>query len=265
MTPLGLALIATSAAAVFLAAFWAYSRAKDNAGWVDVAWSYSFTVILAVLLTLGSAPIARKAFLAVMVGVWSLRLGTHLAVRVAGKHPEEDPRYAPLRALAPRRPWTMFFFFYQSQALAAGLLAIPFYLVASNSAPAPAPLEVVALLLWVLAMGGEALADAQLAAFRKAPGNRGKVCDAGLWRYSRHPNYFFEWLVWVSFALLALASPGSWPALLSPVLMYFLLTRVTGIPPAESQSLRSRGDAYRAYQKRTSAFFLLPPRRVPDA
>jgi steroid 5-alpha reductase family enzyme len=261
MTALTLGLFATAAASIFLAGSWVYSRARDNAGWVDVAWSYSFTVILVVLMVLGSAPAARKAVLAVMVGSWSLRLGTHLALRVARKHPEEDPRYAPLRAMAPRRTWTMFFFFYQFQALAAGILSIPFYLVASNVSAAMAPVEITAIVLWGLAMGGEVLADAQLSAFRKDPGNAGKVCDVGLWRYSRHPNYFFEWVVWISFALLAFGSPHAWLAIIPPVLMFFLLTRVTGIPPAEAQSLRSRGDAYRAYQKRTSPFIPLPPAR----
>ena len=108
--------------------------------------------------------------------------------------------------------------------------------------------------LWLVALGGETLADRQLAAFKDDPANRGKVCDSGLWRYSRHPNYFFEWLVWVSFFLFALPSPWGWTTIFAPALMLFFLLRVTGIPYTEQQSLRSKGDAYRAYQRVTSPF-----------
>jgi len=132
--------------------------------------------------------------------------------------------------------------------------------VAANSSPTISPWEIAGALLWLIAIGGESLADSQLSAFRNRPENQGKVCDRGLWKYSRHPNYFFEWMIWVAFAVVALGSTGGWLGTLSPIIMYYLLTQVTGIPPAETQSLKSRGDAYRAYQARTSAFFPLPPR-----
>ena len=106
----------------------------------------------------------------------------------------------------------------------------------------------------------EALADLQLKRFRADPANRGKVCDVGLWRWSRHPNYFFEWLHWFAYVLLAVGSPVWYLTLIGPVLMLVSLLWVTGIPFVEAQSLRSRGDAYRDYQRRTSPFVPLPPR-----
>ena len=252
--------VATNAVMVFMAFVWLAAKRVNNAGWVDVAWSYSFTVVVALLFWLGPAPDFRKILLCVIVGIWSLRLGTHLAIRVGKHHPTEDSRYAALREQFPKRPWLMFFGFFQAQAVLVGILSVPFFAVAANNSPTISPWEIAGALLWLIAIGGESLADSQLSAFRNRPENQGKVCDRGLWKYSRHPNYFFEWMIWVAFAVVALGSPGGWLGILSPIIMYYLLTQVTGIPPAETQSLKSRGDAYRAYQARTSAFFPLPPR-----
>lgn len=135
------------------------------------------------------------------------------------------------------------------QAASVVLLAAAFLLASLNPSPVLHPLEYAGAALWLLALSGEALADAQLAAFKKNPANKGQVCAVGLWRYSRHPNYFFEWLVWVSFFVFALASPCGWLAIVGPASILYLLLRVTGIPMTEEQSLRSRGDAYRRYQK----------------
>ena len=104
-------------------------------------------------------------------------------------------------------------------------------------------------------------ADAQLHRFKQDPANKGKTCQVGLWHYSRHPNFFFEWLIWVSYALYAMGSPsGAW-GWLSPALMLYFVTKVTGIPATEAQALRSRGDEYRKYQQTTSAFFPWPPKK----
>jgi len=259
MNALHLALPCSIAAGSLMAVTWLISCRKDNAGWVDVAWSYSFSLMAGLAAALGAAPLPRKFLLLAMILAWSLRLGTYLALRV-GRHAGEDPRYAALRTQFPNRPWTMFFFFFQAQAFLATLLAAPFFVAFANPAPALSPLEIAGALLWITAFCGESLSDAQLAAFRADPENRGKVCDRGLWKYSRHPNYFFEWTIWCSFGVFALGSPHGWVGIFPPISMYFLLTKVTGIPPAEAQSLKSRGDAYREYQKRTSPFFPLPPR-----
>ena len=196
-----------------------------------------------------------------MVSVWSLRLGTHLLVRIARKHPEEDGRYRQLRREWGGRFTLNMAGFFQMQALSVVLLGVPIIAACMNAEPSLKTTEVCGAALWLLAISGEALADAQLSAFKKKHGKAGAVCDIGLWRYSRHPNYFFEWLIWVSYSLFACASPWGWIGILSPVCILYLLLRVTGIPATEQQSIRSKGDAYRRYQERTSAFLPLPPRK----
>ncbi|GAB4175556.1 MAG: DUF1295 domain-containing protein [Terrimicrobiaceae bacterium] len=258
MNALTLVGIATNVAMVWMALAWIFARRADNAGWVDVAWSYAFTVATILLCALGPAPADRKLLLIALVAGWSLRLGTYLVWRV-GRHPE-DPRYAQLREQFPQRPWLMFFGVFQAQAVLVGILCTPFAIVAANTSHTFSIWEAVGAAVWVVGLAGESIADSQLAAFKRDPANRGMVCDVGLWRYSRHPNYFFEWVIWVGFGLLALGAPHGWLGLMSPIIMYYLLTRVTGIPPAEAGSLKSRGDAYREYQKTTSPFFPMPPK-----
>lgn len=196
-----------------------------------------------------------------MAAVWSLRLGTHLFIRVMGHHPVEDGRYRQLR-----QDWAAIFVpkmfgFFQLQAVSVVLLGLAFLLACLNPAPAFRPLEIAGAALWLVAISDEALADTQLAAFKRHPANKGRVCDAGLWRYSRHPNYFFEWLVWVAYFVFALAAPWGWIAIIGPASILFLLLRVTDIPMTEEQSIRSRGETYRRYQRATSAFVPWFPRK----
>ena len=264
MTTLTLALIATAAAGALFAAAYAFSRRIDNYGVVDVVWSYAFGALAAFYALAGHGWPVRRALIAAMVAVWSLRLGTHLAVRVAGHHPVEDSRYVQLR-----RDWagvfaTKMFGFFQLQAVSVVVLGVAFLFAAQNPSPHLHPLEFAGAGLWLIAISGEALADAQLAAFKRDPANKGGVCNVGLWHYSRHPNYFFEWLIWVAYFLFALASPWGWLAIVGPAGILFLLLRVTGIPMAEAQSLRSRGDAFRRYQQTTSAFVPWFP-KMPSA
>jgi len=260
MSTLALLAFATVALCLLFAALYALARRLDNYGIVDVAWSYAFAGLAAFYALAGAGDPLRRALIGTLAAVWSLRLGTHLLVRVASHHPKEDTRYLQLR-----RDWAgnfapKMFGFFQLQAVSIVILGVPFLLAAQNSAARLHPLELAGACLWLLALGGEALADAQLAAFKRDPAHRGQVCAVGLWRYSRHPNYFFEWLIWVAFFVFALASPWGWLAAIAPASILFLLLRVTGIPMAEEQSLRSKGDAYRRYQQTTSAFVPLPPR-----
>lgn len=254
MTTLTLLLVATAAACVLFAVLYALARRIDNYGIVDIAWSYAFGGLAAFYALAGQGRPARRALIAAMVVVWSARLGTHLFVRVVGHHPVEDSRYVQLR-----RDWAgnfhrKMFGFFQLQAISVIALGVAFLFAAQNSAPALHPLEIAGAALWLIAISGEALADAQLAAFKRDPANKGRVCDVGLWRFSRHPNYFSEWLIWVAYFVFALASPLGWLAIVGPAGILFLLLRVTGIPMAEAQSLRSKGDAYRRYQQTTNAF-----------
>ncbi len=235
---------------------WLYLAARrlDNYGIVVVAWAYAFAPTAAFYAWAGSGWAPRRAVVAALVALWSLRLGTHLFRRVASHHPTEDGRYVQLR-----RDWAgnfapKMFGFFQLQAASIVLLSVPFLFPVGNATPHFHALEIAGVALWLLALAGESLADAQLAAFKRDPANRGRVCNVGLWRYSRHPNYFFEWLVWVAFFVFALSSPWGWVAAVAPAAILHLLLRVTGIPLTEEQSVRSKGDAYRRYQQTTSAF-----------
>jgi len=239
------------------------ARRLDNYGIVDVAWALVFAPTAAFYAFAGPGWLPRRLLIAGLAIAWSLRLGAHLWRRVAAHHPVEDGRYVQLR-----RDWSGAFAakmagFFQLQAVSVVLLSLPFLLPVANATESFHVFEIAGALLWLIAIVGEALADAQLAAFKRDPVNRGRVCDAGLWHYSRHPNYFFEWLIWVAFALIALASPWGWLGLLAPASILYLLLRVTGIPLNEEQSLRSKGDAYRRYQQNTSRFLPWFPRSTP--
>jgi steroid 5-alpha reductase family enzyme len=261
VNPVTLALEALAMLCVLFVLVYVLARVIDNFGIVDIAWSYSFIVIAVIYAALGAGWPVRRALVATMATLWALRLGTHLLIRIARKHPEEDGRYRQLR-----KDWGSAFMvkmagFFQLQALSVVVLGYPFLAACSNPSIGMRPLEWAGAALWLIAISGEALSDAQLSWFKRSPANRSKVCDVGLWRYSRHPNYFFEWLIWVSYFVFASASPWGWVSIISPACILFLLLRVTGIPATEEQSVRSKGDLYRRYQERTSAFVPLPPKK----
>ena len=249
-------------AAGVMALLWRRQLRTGNAGVVDVAWAATIAGLAAANALFSEAPPARRGLFGAMGLAWGLRLAWHIHARSRGR--PEDGRYAELRrewgADAPRR----MFAFYQFQAVAAAFFALPFIAPALNPAPAPASIELAGALLWVVAVAGESAADRQLERFKRRPGTRGRTCRDGLWRYSRHPNYFFEWLAWCGFALFAAGSPGGAWAALCPAAMLYVILRVTGIPATEAQALRTRGDDYRAYQRTTSAFIPWFPRKESD-
>lgn len=259
-----LALIALSGV---MALGWAFQRSRNNGGWTDVFWTFGTgAVCVAMALSPLGEVTVRKLVVATLAGVWSLRLGAHILARVAGST-EEDRRYASFRQAWGKDFQRRMFSFLQSQAAAGAVLAGAVYVTAHNPAPFGGPLDYAALALFVVALAGESLADAQLARFKADPGHRGGIADAGLWAWSRHPNYFFEWLVWVAVALLAFA-PGyalGWAALAAPAMMFVLLNYVSGVPPLEQAMRQSRGAAFDAYAARTSRFFPLPPRAPKGA
>jgi len=256
---LTLLLIALAVAATYFAITWAVSVRIRNYGLLDAAWSYG-VAILAPIYALNAPGYPPRIWIATAIGAaWSLRLGTHILVRVLRHHPVEDVRYETLRK---RWPGTgMFLVFFELQAVVVVVFSLPFLFAAFNPNPTLAPIEIIGLAIALLSLGGETLADRQMNAFKADPANKGKVCQAGLWHYSRHPNYFFEALIWVGFFLFALGSPHGWWTLSCPLLMLYFLLKVTGIPLTEEHSLRSRGDAYREYQRTTSAFIPWFPRR----
>ncbi len=255
MAVAGLAMIAAMVCA------WIVVRVTDNGGWIDAFWSFgtgALGVVFA-LVTDDAGPSWRQAAVAVLIALWGLRLGTHIALRTAN-HPE-DARYRALRELWGARYKPYLLGFAILQAVTAILLALAMYLAAHNPVPDFRWIDLAGVLVLVAAILGEGIADRQLARFKSNPAHGGKVCDTGLWSWSRHPNYFFECLAWVAYPIFAInGEPWSWASLLGPVVMYGVLVYGSGIPPLERHMLRSRGDAYRAYQARTSAFIPLPPR-----
>jgi steroid 5-alpha reductase family enzyme len=220
---------------------------------VDIAWTYNLGLIALLYAFFGPATGPRHWVFAGMVVLWSARLGTHLVIRVVGK-PEEG-RYKALREHWKTGTGAKFFAFFEGQTLLDVLLSLPILLVCVDTTGngGIGPLQIAGILLWLLAQIGESVADAQLARAKKTMKSN-EVCRAGLWQYSRHPNYFFEWFIWIAWAIFAADSPLGWLAFLSPALMLLFLYRVTGIPYTEAQSIRSKGDAYREYQRTTSAF-----------
>lgn len=240
---------------------WAFQRRMRNGGWTDVFWTFGTAAacVVAAIWPMDE-PTVRQLVVAVLAGVWGLRLGLHIALRVARS--PEDKRYAELREAWGERFQPRMLGFLLAQAPAGALLATAVHAAAANPEPFGRPLDYLGLSVALAALVGEATADAQLERFKAAPENRGRIADTGLWGWSRHPNYFFEWLFWVAYAPLAIAPgyPQGWWALAAPALMFVLLNYVTGVPPVERSMLRSRGEAFAAYQARTSRFIPRPPR-----
>lgn len=243
-----------AACCIIMVFVWLWSYKIKNAGVVDIFWSYNFPVIAFILLMLAPGFEIRKLLIGSMVVIAGVRLGTHLAVRVLSHLHEEEPRYAHIRKEWGDGAEIKMFGFFQLQAVSNVLLALPFFIICMNTAPQLSVVEYAGAALWLVSVLGEAIADAQLAAFKKSPVNKGKVCESGLWASSRHPNYFFEWLMWVSYFVFALGSPYGYIAIISPLIILYLLLKVTGIPTTEQQSLRSKGEAFKKYQQRVSVF-----------
>jgi steroid 5-alpha reductase family enzyme len=242
------------ACCIIMGFVWLWSYKLKNAGVVDIFWSYNFSVIAIILLLLAPGFETRKLLLCSMVIVAGTRLGTHLAIRILKHLREEEPRYAQIRKEWGVNAEKKMFGFFQMQAASNILLAIPFFIITINTKTELSPLEYAGAALWAISVVGEAVADQQLASFKKNPNNKGKVCAIGLWGYSRHPNYFFEWLMWVSYFVFALASPYGYIAIISPAIILYLLLKVTGIPMTEQQSLRTKGEAFKKYQEKVSVF-----------
>lgn len=236
---------------------WNWQRHHGNAGIVDVLWASGLGIAAVWMAATGSGAILPRSLLALLGGLWSWRLAAHLWHRVHGE--AEDGRYRHLRAHW-KGSQLKFFLFFQAQALLVVLFALPFIAVAANPADSAGVWMVVGALLWLVSVAMEALADRQLAVFRADPAHRGKTCRTGLWRYSRHPNYFFEWLHWFSYVALAVGSPIAWLAWSGPLVMYVFLRWISGVPYTEAQALRTRGEEYRAYQQSTPMLFPWFPR-----
>jgi steroid 5-alpha reductase family enzyme len=244
---------------------WLIWRRTENSGWVDTTWTFGLGAIGAAgALTpaLTGSLTERQILVAAIVAWWSLRLGLHIAHRTA--RIVDDPRYAKLlRAWGADAPLQMFLLL-QKQALVSIPLGVSMVIAAWNPVPGLRIADFVGAVVLIIGIAGEGLADRQLRRFRADPANRGQICDSGLWSWSRHPNYFFEWFGWLAYPLIAIGPtyPWGWSALAGPACMYWLLVYVSGIPPLEEHMQEVRAEAFREYRARTSKFFPSPPRSV---
>lgn len=257
MTVAASLLIGWAVAAVVMALLWLLQRRTGDAGIVDVAWAAGVGLLASYFAWTSDGLVERRWMIAAMALLWSARLAGYLLVRVL-KLPE-DGRYRQMRDEWGDKSQANLFWFFQIQAFWSVLFAAPMWLAMRNSEPL-AWTDAVGLAIFLMALGGETVADRQLARFRNDPTTKGTVCRDGLWRYSRHPNYFFEWIHWWAYVLIGWSAPWGFLTLAGPVVMLFFLFKVTGIPPTEANALRSRGDAYREYQRTTSVFFPWPPK-----
>ncbi len=256
----GCGLLATMACA------WLFQRAVSNVGWVDVFWTFGTgaAAVVLCLAPISAPPTARQWLVAALAAVWSLRLGLFVAIRVA-RSPDEDRRYVDLRAQWGDRFQITLLPFVLFQAPVSLLLALAVMLAARDPRPTLGVQDALGVLILLIAIVGEAVADEQMRRFKASKPPKGAINDQNLWAWSRHPNYFFEWFGWLAYPVISSGVHGvyglGWAAWGAPVLMYLVLDRGTGVPPLEAQMLKSRGDAFRDYQSRTSRFFLWPPRK----
>lgn len=230
---------------------WRWQQLHHNAGIVDALWAAGLGGAAVWLAITGTGAFWPRVSVAVLGGLWGARLALHLWRRT--RHGAEDGRYQYLRVHWQGNQFK-FFLFFQFQAALIILFALPFLAVSRNPVTHSGWL-IAGVVIWLASVTCEAIADRQLARFRANPANSGRTCRDGWWRYSRHPNYFFEWLHWFSYLCLAVGSPWFWLAAAGPVVMYVFLRWISGIPFTEAQALRSRGDDYRDYQRSTPMLF----------
>lgn len=245
-------------AALMMSLGWLWQRLRSNAGIVDALWAAGVGGGAIFFALLGNGAAWSRMTLAVLGGLWGMRLAAHLWKRVRGE--PEDGRYQNLRAHWHGSQFK-FFLFFQFQALLIALFSLPFLAVAHNPRGF-GPWMLAGIVIWLISVTGESIADAQLARFRTDPAHHGHTCRNGLWRYSRHPNYFFEWAHWFAYVCIAIGSPIAWLAWSGPLVMYIFLRWISGIPYTETQALRSRGDDDRAYQHSTSMLIPWFPKRI---
>lgn len=247
-------LVSFVAVSIVMIIIWVWAYIIKNAGVVDIFWAFNFLVIAIVIWFLADGFETRKIIVCVLTALWSIRLGIYLLIRVGSHLDEEEGRYKQLRKEWAPHPNFKFFIFFQMQALSNIFLAIPFFIIAFNPRPQLSILEFIGAAMWLLSITGEGVSDWQLKQFKKNPANKGKVCQYGLWNYSRHPNYFFQLMIWISVFVFAASSPYGWISLVCPLVIGLLIFKVTGIPMTEEQSIRSRGELYKEYQRTTSVF-----------
>lgn len=248
--------------AVLMILLWYWQARSGRGSIVDVFWTLGVTLIALVqLLLVPVAPGPRHWLASLLISCWGLRLTLFLAWRMTIL--PEDGRYLELQERWGATRARRMFFFFQFQAFGTVLFAWPFILLAGNQYPLGI-LDLVGTLFWMTGILGGTIADFQMTRFRHTAGNEKRVCAVGLWKYSRHPNYFFEWIHWCSYVFLAWLAPWGWLTLLAPLTLLLLIFFVTGIPPSEKQALMRRGESYLHYQARTPVFIPWFPRPTDE-
>jgi steroid 5-alpha reductase family enzyme len=256
----GLLLVGLALAATVMAVLWWVQVRIGDASHVDVAWAALIACAAILYALLADGNVSHRVLAAALASIWGFRLAGYLHVtRIRGK--EEDGRYRALRAKWGANASRNFFWFFQFQAVFVVFFSLPFAFVCLESDPEISTLAWTGVAVWAIGNAGTIAADRQLASWRADPSNNGKTARGGLWSWSRHPNYFFEFTNWCGIALVATTAPHGWIAWIVPAGLLFLLFKVTGIPATERQALRSRAD-YADYQRTTSVFVPLPPRRT---
>jgi steroid 5-alpha reductase family enzyme len=240
-------------AILIMAALWVVSLRLGKASIVDPVWAAVIALLAVMYGTMADGFELRRFFITIMGVLWGMRLCFFiLFYRVIGK--KEDPRYTELLSKWKNKNLKLLQFFL-IQGVVAGFFSMPFLVVSLNPSPRLSFVEWLGFVLWLAAFVGETTADVELELFKSNAANKGKTCRVGLWQYSRHPNYFFEFMIWCSVFIFSLGSPYGIFTVLCPAAIFYFLFNVTGIPKAEEQALRSRGDDYRDYQRKTSKFF----------
>lgn len=241
-----------------MAVLWLVSLALKDSGIVDVVWGLVFVVMAWIGVAMGTGVQSRRLMLALMVTIWGLRLAIRIGRRNFGK--PEDFRYAAWRREAGDAWWWRSLFkVFWLQGVVALVVALPLMAAAVGETPEGLTLlDYLGALIWLVGLGFESIGDAQLDRFKADPANRGTIIRNGLWRYTRHPNYFGDALLWWGFGVVALLTPWGVPALVGPALMSFLLVKVSGVAMLE-RAMSSR-PGWDEYAQRTNAFIPWFPR-----
>jgi steroid 5-alpha reductase family enzyme len=237
---------------------WLISVRRNNVTIVDSLWGPGFVVVALLTYLMGDGFDGRRILVLLLTGLWGLRLAAHLTWRNWGQ--AEDHRYGEWRNQSgPRFWWVSLFKVFWLQAVFLWFISLVLQQALLAERPAHFTIfDIAGALIWLIGMLFESIGDWQLARFKSDPNNQGRVMDRGLWAWSRHPNYFGEFLVWWGFYFLSLSTPGGWWTITSPLIVSLVLLKMTGVPLTEA-ALKKRRPDYAAYIRRTSAFFPRPP------
>jgi steroid 5-alpha reductase family enzyme len=251
-----------AAVAALMTAGWLVSLPLRNVTVVDSLWGLGFVLIASLSLVLAEGYAGRSWLVVVLTALWGVRLSAYLTRRNWGKG--EDPRYGTWRKASGERFWIVSLFkVFWLQALFLWVISLVLQVPLAAGTPAHFTLwDAAGATLWAIGFVFETAADAQLARFKADPANRGRVMDRGLWRFSRHPNYFGESLIWWGFFLIALSVPGAWWTVACPALITLVLLKMTGVALTERTIVETR-PAYRDYQRRTRPFIPWFPKEPP--